>query len=60
MAPKLTDARDGVFPAEELVRERDRALAAHGVRVPSRPGAISYRPVPRRPKWLAFVIRLFT
>jgi hypothetical protein len=58
--PKLKDAQDRLFPAEEPVTERNRVLPGHGLRVPTHPDAISYRPVPRRPNWLAFVIRLFT
>lgn len=60
MTPKLKDAQDRLFPGEESVTQRNGVLAGHGVRVPTQPGAIRYRPVPRRPNWLAFVIRLFT
>ena len=57
---KLRDTEEVARRAEERLSESDRILAAHGVRIPAKRGPMTFRPSPKRPKWLAFVVRLFT
>ena len=60
MTAKLRDVEEIARRVEERRSDSDRILAARGVRIPAKRGPITFRPSPKRPKWLAFVVRLFT
>lgn len=60
MAAKLDEAQERIGSTVAPPVPRDELLVRQGVRTPTRKDAAPFRSAgPRRPRWLAFLLRLF-
>lgn len=60
MAQKLEEVQERLGPTDDPLAKRDEILARAGVSIPTRRDMAPFRPVRRRPRWLAFLLRLVT
>lgn len=60
MAQKLEEVQERLGSTADPLARRDEILARAGVSVPTRRDMAPFRPVHRRPRWLAFLLRLVT
>jgi hypothetical protein len=60
MAHKLENVGGQFDLIDESLARRDEILARAGVSIPTRRDMAPFRPVRRRPRWLAFLLRLVT
>lgn len=59
MAQQLEDVQQRLDEAPEPVLSEDEILRRAGVSIPTMRDIAPFRPVPKRPRWLAFLCRLF-
>jgi hypothetical protein len=60
MAQKLEEVQERLDPTDDPFARRGEILAHAGVSIPTRRDMAPFRPVRRRPRWLAFLLRLGT
>lgn len=58
MAQNVEEVQERLSGAGDPISERDEILRRAGVRVPTGQNMAPFRAVPRRPGWLAFLLRL--